>query len=218
MGFILTDNGGGDFEMIPEATYIATCVLLADLGTQPNTHPQGNGGDLEKLYVGFELNSCDSKGVPFTIGDSYTAAFSQKANLRKILEAWRGRVFTEDELRAFDIRNVLGKSCSIGILHKPGKEAGKKFPRIGSVQALPGGVPAYVPSVTPWTFSVNDFNQADYDRLPAFAKRVLKDSYEYKKLLAEGHVKEEQTASDAVDAPRAAFSSEDLLTEDDIPF
>lgn len=215
MGFILADNGGGDFELIPEATYIATCVLLADLGTQPNTHPQGNGGDLEKLYIGFELNSCDSKGAPYTIGDAYTAAFGQKANLRKILEAWRGRVFTEEELKGFDIRNVLGKSCSIGILHKPGKEAGKKFAKIGSVQALPSGVPAYKSSITPWTFSINEFIQSDFERLPAFAKRVLKDSYEYQQLLKEGHIQEQPSSQTS---PESGFSSEDLLTEDDIPF
>lgn len=216
MGFILMDNGGGDIELIPEATYIATCVLLADLGAQPNTHPQSDGGDIEKMYIGFELNACDSKGVPFFIGDSFTAALGQKANLRKFLEAWRGRVFTEEELRGFDIRNVLGKSCSLDVIHKSGKDPAKKFARIGSVQALPAGVPAYQPVTKPWTFSIGDYNAADYNRLPAFAKKVLEDSYEYKALVAAG------LASPAQEAPPlehdAGFSTQELLTEDDIPF
>jgi len=180
MGFILTDNGGGDFELIPEATYIATCTLLADIGTHEESYQGQEPRLVEKLYIGWELNAVNSEGKPFTIGTTYNCAFSPKATLRKALEAWRGRAFTEAELAGFDIRNILGKSCGLGIIHKPSaKDPQVKYPRIGSIQALPAGVPAYMPSEAPWIFNLQEFDKALFEKLPALARDVCQRAQEW---------------------------------------
>lgn len=215
MGFILVDNGGGDFELIPEATYIATCVLMADIGTHTESFQGQDPKEVEKLYIGWELNSCGTEGKPYTIGTTYNAAFGKKATLRKTLEAWRGRAFTDEELRGFDIRKILGKSCGLGVMHKSSaNDPAVKYPRIASIQALPGGVQPYQPSVEPWIFSINEFNQTDFDRLPSLAKTVCQKSHEYKALVASGIVAEDQAAPPQEDAPWF----DDHITEGDIPF
>lgn len=215
MGFILIDNGGGDYKLIPEATYVATCVLLADIGTHTESYQGGDPTDKEKLYIGWELNACDSQGKPFFIGTTYNAAFGTKATLRKMLEAWRGKTFTEEELRGFDIRNVLGKSCGLGVFHKPSTtDPTQKNARIGSVQALPKGTPHYEPLTTPWIFGLDNFSKADYDRLPKLAQKVCSNAHEYKALVASGLADNYQAPQD--DAPASAFP--DDYPDEEIPF
>ena len=47
---------------------------------------------------------------PRAISETYTNSLGEKANLRKMLENWRGRAFTQEEMDGFDLRNVLGLS------------------------------------------------------------------------------------------------------------
>lgn len=202
MGFILSDNGGGDYQLIPEATYIATCVLMADIGTHVEIFQGQDPKTVEKLYIGWELNACDDQGKPYTIGTTYNCSLNQKSSLRKMLEAWRGRAFTDEELRNFDIRNVLGKSCGLGVIHKPSNtDPSVKYPRIGSIQALPAGVPPYQPLATPSLFDINQFDQAAYERLPNLAKVMLQKSGEWKILSEQGVVTTADLVADDSDIP-----------------
>jgi hypothetical protein len=183
MGLTVKDNGGGDFELIPEATYIATSSMLIDLGTHDYEY-MGNSGTKKQIYIGWELDACDSQGKPFVIGKYYTASLGKKANLRKDLEAWRGRAFTDEELSGFQLINILGKSCSIGIIHK---EAGEyKKPRISSIQALPKGVPPHKVLNQPTVFDMDDWNTTIYEGLPDFLKTTIKESSEYKAMVEDG--------------------------------
>ncbi len=210
MGLTVRDNGCGDFELIPEATYIATSYLIVDLGTHEYEY-MGNAGQKQQVYIGWELNDTDSQGRPFTTGKYYTASLGKKANLRKDLEAWRGRAFTDSELEGFHLHNIMGKSCSIGIIHK---EAGEyKKARVSSIQALPKGTAAYQPANKPIIFDLDDFNSEVFATFPDFLKNTIKESAEYKAMVAAGFIAPDQ------DAPADnGFSTDELLTEDDIPF
>lgn len=210
MGLTVRDNGGSDFELIPEATYIATSYILVDLGTHEYEY-MGNSGTRPQVYIGWELNDTDSQGRPFTIGKYYTASLGKKANLRKDLEAWRGRAFTEAELEGFHLKNILGKSCSIGIIHK---EVGEnKKARISSIQALPKGTPPYVPANKPIIFDLDEFNSELFASFPDFLKNTIKESAEYKAMVEAGFI-----APDTPAPADSSFSTDELLTEDDIPF
>jgi hypothetical protein len=50
----------------------------------------------------------------------YTASLFEKANLRKHLESWRGRKFTDDELKEFELENLIEANCQIQVIHNIG--------------------------------------------------------------------------------------------------
>jgi hypothetical protein len=188
MALVVKDNGGGEYELIPEATYIATSYMLIDLGTHEYEY-MGNTGVKQQVYVGWELNDTDTQGKPFTTGKYYTASLGKKANLRKDLEAWRGRAFTDEELAGFELKNIMGKSCSIGIIHK---EAGEyKKARVSSIQALPKGTSGYSPVNKPIVFDMDEFNTEVFASFPDFLKNTIKESAEYKALVGQGYINEE---------------------------
>ena len=136
---LVMKNDGIDFELTPEGTHIATCYLVVDLGNQKTSY-QGVESVKPQVLVGWELtNELMKDGRPFVASRNYNAFFSEKANLRRDLESWRGRKFTEDELQGFDVSKLLGVPCQVTITHSTGE---KVYANVSTVTGLPKGVVA----------------------------------------------------------------------------
>jgi glutamate mutase epsilon subunit len=108
----------------------------------------------------------------------------EKANLRKILTSWRGKAFTEEEARAFDITKLLGATCMLNIVHKPGtKDPTKVYEEIASVSTLPKGLtcPPAVNKIL--RLEYDKWDQGVYDSLPDFIKKKIQVSEEYKSMM-----------------------------------
>lgn len=139
-------NGGGDFKRAPAGSHIAVCNLVADCGLQPGS--QQYPSPKRKLYVRFEIPAerveyeKDGKQVegPLTIGSFYTASMNEKATLRKHLEGWRGKKFSDDEAAAFDVSVLLGKACMLSVVES--ESGGKTYSNIADIGSMPKGVPA----------------------------------------------------------------------------
>lgn len=139
-------GGGGDFKRLPAGSHIAICNLIADLGLQPGSAAFPN--PKRQVYVRFEIPAerveWEKDGVkhegPQVIGKSYTASMNEKANLRKHLEGWRGKNFTDAEAEDFDLASVLGKPCMLIVSES--ENGGKTYSNIASVGPMPKGIPA----------------------------------------------------------------------------
>ena len=136
---LIMKNEGDDFEITPEGTHIATCYLVVDLGHQKTTY-KGIEKVKPQVLIGWELtNELMSDGRPFAASRIYNSFFSEKANLRKDLESWRGRKFSEEELQGFDISKLCGVPCQVTITHSEGE---KTYANVTTVTGLPKGVKA----------------------------------------------------------------------------
>jgi hypothetical protein len=49
------------------------------------------------------------------IAKQFTLSLNEKANLRADLASWRGRDFTPEEIRGFDLKNILGHWAMISV-------------------------------------------------------------------------------------------------------
>ena len=74
---------------------------------------------------------------PKILSKIFTNSLNEKSNLKKCLEAWRGKKFSEQELQGFDLVNILRKGCQLQVLHS--EKNGKIYPSIASFMALPKG-------------------------------------------------------------------------------
>lgn len=202
------DNGGGDFEQPPSGTSVGRCIQIIDLGTQRSEY-QGKANVRRQNIIGWELpndlqTEGDYKGKPFRVSRFYTASLGKKANLRRDLEQWRGREFTEQELQGFDPHAILGKCCLLALTPN---EKGRI--RVTGVMALPKGmeVPAQVnPQLF---FSLDQFDRQVFDSLSEGLRKIIEVSPEYQSNMRHLLGKENGTA-----AGRAP--GDDM--EDDIPF
>lgn len=164
MGFVAT-NKGGTFKQVPPGNYVARCYSLIDLGHQVS---EKFGTSAHKVRIGWEILDTDMDGqsltierdgrsLPMTVAAEYTVSLNEKANLRKHLASWRGRDFTADELKAFDISKLLGAYCMLNVTTSEGKE-GKTYANVSGIAPLPKALQASKPA------GVHELQQFDMDR------------------------------------------------------
>lgn len=145
MGFIASDNGGSNFKRVPSGAFIGRCFSLIDLGTQ---HSEGQYGpkDQHKIQIGWELFGEDDDGnpltvewegkvMPMTIKKSYTVSLHEKSGLRRDLASWRGRDFTDEEAKAFDISKLIGAYCMVNVTTS--ENNGKTYSNVAGLTKLP---------------------------------------------------------------------------------
>lgn len=170
---LVMKNEGGDFELTPEGTHIATCYLVVDLGDQKVTY-KGEESIKPQVLIGWELtNEPMQDGRPFVASRTYNAFFSEKANLRKDLESWRGRKFTEDELAGFDISKLLKVPCQITITHSTGE---KTYANVSAVTGLPKGVEAPELTNPPVIYDMDNPSQSAYESLPKWIQDKINNA------------------------------------------
>lgn len=178
MSLIAKDGGEGSFTPVPPGMHLARCYRVVDLGTQ-KTEWQGQTKYLAKIMIQFEVHGEDetgkpiitSKGEPMSISKNYTLSLAEKATLRKDLAGWRGRDFTPEELKGFELKNILGHWAMLSVAKSLGNN-GKEYTNIMSVNPVPvaikkAGLP--VGFNDPAIFSIAD---ADMDLFETFSKNL----------------------------------------------
>lgn len=177
------DSGGGDYEQPPVGTHVARCIKIIDIGTQRGEY-QGKATSRRQCIIGWELptemmTEGDYAGRPFTVSRFYTASLGEKANLRKDLENWRGKTFTEEELNGFESKNILGAPCMLSLTSN---DKGKT--RVTGVMALPKGMQVPAAVNQPVYFSLDEFNSATFSDLSDGIKKLIQASPEYQQATA----------------------------------
>lgn len=144
MSLVAKDSGGeGNFTPVPPGMHLARCYRIVDLGTQKSEY-QGQIKYLQKVMLQFEVHGEDekgkalvtSKGDPLSISKNYTLSLAEKATLRKDLQTWRGVAFTPDQLRGFELKNILGQWAMLSVAKDVGNN-GKEYTNIMSVNPVP---------------------------------------------------------------------------------
>lgn len=179
MPLYVRDQGGKDFEKVPQGVHIAVCNLVADIGMQNNKR---YGKSQHKVYVRWEIPSKrikweDKEGTPhegpMTIGTFYTASLSEKALLRRDLENWRGRAFTDAELQKFDLFNILGAGCQIMVKHNT--DGNKVYANVAGVMCLPPG--AAKPKAENELIKWAPDDGAQWEKLPEWLRKRIEESH-----------------------------------------
>src|SRR6185503_19717990 len=182
MAIIAEDNGGKDFKKVPAGCHFAICNMVVDLGIQETTF-KGEAKSQHQIYlrwevpderVTYEKDGRQGEG-PCSIGRTYTLSLSEKANLRKDLENWRGKAFTPEELRGFDVTKIAGTCCQIMVQHK--ESGNKTYANITGIMGISRdqrerarGAKSEVGVVV---YSLDDPDPEAYEHLPNWIKEKL---------------------------------------------
>lgn len=179
----LPKNEGGNFELTPDGTFVARCYRFIDLGSHDQQY-QGESKGLKRLImIGFELpTELMADGRPFSIHKRYTWSMHEKATLRKDLEAWRGAKFTDADFGpgGFDVRNLLGKACTVGIIHSQSGE--NTYANIASIGKAMKGVeiPEAINAPVYFSLEPGNFDAQVFDTLSDKLKDFIRDTPEYR--------------------------------------
>lgn len=188
MGIMAQDNGG-DFEPVPAGMHRAICVNVFDVGYQPGY--QGNP-PAHKVVVLWEIEPLNSQGKRFTVTRIYTLSIGDKSNLGNDLTTWRGRPFTAEERKGFDLDNIINKPCQLNLV-----QAGERVKIAGVMPATTVPDPATRKNMPAGYWTI----ETKRDYVPNFVKKML-----------EAQVPAPQRGKQ----PAPAAAGDDFI--DDIPF
>lgn len=113
----------------------AVCCDAHDFGIV-----ETNFGKKHQVGLAWQLDEKNSKGERFVVWRRFTASLHARAGLRKTLEQWRGKPYTDADLDKFDLELVIGRPCMVLLEEKPGKD-GDAFVVVGQVMPPAKGMP-----------------------------------------------------------------------------
>lgn len=216
MSFIVEDTGGS-FERCPAGMHLARCYRIVDLGSQKSEY-MGEVKIKHQITFSWEVHGANDDGQkllmkdgrPYGIFKNYSLSWAEKANLRIDLQAWRGKPFSPEEMRRFDLKNVLGAWCMLNVIDRQGSN-GKTYSNVQSITPVPsvikyGGMPDAVNPLEIFNLAEPDLHLFD-----SFSKQLqekIMQSPEWQKIT--------ETTS-------RSYRSNNIVTveigdDDDIPF
>lgn len=219
--------------LISPKTHQAVVYGVANLGTQRNEY-MGEPKVNHQVAILFEIpgetyEDKEGNHVPKTIHVINNFFYSEKATLRKNIEAILGRSMTAEETSGdnmFNIEDLIGKNCQLTIEQK---EKGERVNnRVTQVASLMDGIPAkaatrpnIVLDIEQFTTKADVLASRHYQGAPRLVKFILEKSDEWQELTGG---EEDKANPDAglpeSSAPAQAVPSAPAPTgeEDDLPF
>ncbi len=123
----------GDFELCPAGTFPAVCVAVVTTGTHNESFKGEEPKDAEKVYLAWELigETMAASKYSHVIAREYTFSLNSKANLRKLIDAWRGKPLADGE--EFDLTKLAGQPCLLTVAHTTPNAEGKSYANVAGV-------------------------------------------------------------------------------------
>lgn len=211
MGLTAKHTGGANFDPVSEGLHHAVCYALYDLGTQWN---ETFGKSTHRVLIAWEIpderiqveKDGKTKDLPRAISKEYTLSLHEKAQLRKELESWRGKAFSDHELEGFDLTKLLGANCMVQVIHK--KKSDKTYANVSNVVQLMKGTSKKSPENPTRYFSFEEHQDNIPEGTPDWIIDKIKASEEWQYTQGEYGKGEPDVPYDDAPSP----------SDDDIPF
>jgi hypothetical protein len=185
MSIIAKAESGSNFHPVPEGVHPARCFAVIDIGEQ---YSEKFDKKAQKIIIMWELpeetyTNDDGEAIPRVLSKEYTLSLHEKSGLRKDLQAWRGKAFTEEELKGFDLINILGKPCQIQIIHEV--KGDKTYSRIAAIMAIPKGMKVADQVNERIYFDLSSGDLTQMAGLPVWIQDRIQASETYKNMVSE---------------------------------
>jgi len=160
---LIATSEAGERSILDAAVYRAVCTTIIDLGTHFSEKYNKESRHIrivwelpDETYTYEDEETGKEVTRPGRISKRYySMSLGKKANLAKDLEGWRSRPFTKEEKDGFDLKNILGKSCMLNIIHDS-FEGGDTYAKVAGITPLMKGMTAAKPSEEPRIIMIDD--------------------------------------------------------------
>jgi hypothetical protein len=116
---------------------------------------------------------------PMIVSIEQTRSLGEKASLRKLLEQWRGQTFTGAELKAFSLKNLLGKPAMLTLIHKT-SQAGRAYCAIAGASKLPKGMKAPASTINDTIYyEIEEGEGGQFADMPEWLQEKIRTSREF---------------------------------------
>lgn len=221
MSLIAKSEGNVNIEKLEDGVYTAVSSMIVDLGMQKNALDSNIRRKFLMVWnIVDEFVEINGEKLPRIISKEYTLSLNEKSNLRKDLQAWRGKPFTDEELQGFDMKNILNKACQLQIITI--EKNGKSYTNIASIMGLPKGMTVQLLDNIIEFYTTNSETWENLKYIPKWMIEKIKKAEQYEgselqsyidKLQAEQNKEENNTNKETKNTTEGV-----IAPDDDLPF
>jgi hypothetical protein len=201
-----------DYEMCPIGIHNAGLLAIIDLGTHVKEF-KGEKKKAREVMLVFEIEQKNSKGEAFLISKIYSLYLNVNSNLRKDLESWRGKAFTNEDLKNLQLAELLGTPAMLHVMEK--ESAGKKRSVINTIMPPAKSI---VLKNKPYGFSLENKNFEVLDKMSEWVVNMIKTSDEYNEYLLKEDIREKGDQIEDEENDIRTLSKKNDADTDDLPF
>lgn len=163
---------------VEPGVYMAVCIGLIDLGEQYSEKFKSYA--YKGMYI-WELPGetieIDGEQKPRQLSKEFTISGSSKGNLRKFLESWNGKSYSDEEFLELDLFDQIGKPCQINVVLNETKE----YANVDNIMPIPRGFPAPTSDTKAVRWDMEQWDDAVFGELPEWIRDKIKKSTSYQK-------------------------------------
>ena len=223
MSMIVKSEGNNTIPQLEPGVYTGVASALIDLGLQENSMYKKTQRKVMIIWniVGETITVKDEE-LPRVISKEYTMSLGEKSTLRKDLEAWRGKVFSADELEGFDLRNIINTACQLQINAQ--EKNGRTYTNIAAIMAIPKGTKIDTVDDTYIFDTYEPETWNNYDKIPNWIKEKIKKALNIAETGFTNYIKDYEEMKKEQEGKQAEteipeMSKEELKSiEDSLPF
>lgn len=163
---------------VEAGVYMAVCIGFIDLGEQYSEKFKSYSS--KGMYV-WELPGetieIDGEQKPRQLSKEFTISGSSKSNLRKFVESWNGKSYSDEDFMEFDLFDQVGKACQLNVVLNETKE----YANVDNLMPIPRGFPAPTTETPHIKWDMEHWNDEVFATLPEWIQDKIKKSTQYQK-------------------------------------
>jgi len=135
---IIARKNETQYRPAPEGLYQAVCC---DVWEPYESEDHFNPGQVvTQTRIVWQLDEVNpDTDRRFEVSQIYRLSLHEKSKLCQHLEAWRGRKFTSEEKRGFDLEKLIGVNCQLQIVHNV-KDGGDTYANVQAIVPVGKGM------------------------------------------------------------------------------
>lgn len=144
---IVAKGQDSKFKPHPEGQFVAQCVDAINLGESVEQFPGKPEKLVPKCALVFRTGEKNlESGELIDMGQEFTVSMGEKANLRKTLESWRGKPYTEQQIdEGVPIHKLAGNWALITVAQKRSRND-RLYAFVQSVVGVPAAMRNSLPT------------------------------------------------------------------------
>ena len=163
---------------VEAGVYMAVCIGFVDLGEQYSE--KFKNYSFKGMYI-WELPGetieIDGEQKPRQLSKEFAISASNKSNLRKFIETWNSKSYSDEEFMEFDLFEQVGKPCQLNVVLNETKE----YANVDNLMPIPKGFPAPTTSTEFIRWDMDAWDDAVFEKIPEWIQEKIKKSTEYQK-------------------------------------
>ena len=124
-----------------------------------------------------ETIEVDGKTEERQLSREFSVATKKTGKLRTFLSSWNSKNYSDEEFMELDLFDQIGKACQLNVVLNDTGE----YANVDSVIPIPKGFPEPTSKTAFFTWDMDAWDDAVFEKLPAWTQDQIKKSTQYQK-------------------------------------